>query len=91
MAVARLALAVHRLAPAGHLPGQARDAPVRDAAQHRRRGRAGATAISFTPFIGLHLIGGLLLSFVVRGNYIACAVGTLIGNPATFFFIWPAS
>ena len=54
-------------------------------------GFACGTAISFTPFIGLHLIGGVLLSFVVRGNYIACAVGTLIGNPATFFFIWPAS
>ena len=54
-------------------------------------GFACGTAISFTPFIGLHLIGGVLLSFIVRGNYIACAVGTLLGNPATFFFIWPAT
>ena len=35
--------------------------------------------------------GGRVGGWVVRGNYIACAVGTLIGNPATFFFIWPAS
>lgn len=54
-------------------------------------GFACGTAVSFTPFIGCHLIGGALLSFMVRGNYIASAVGTAVGNPATFPFIWIAS
>jgi uncharacterized protein len=45
-------------------------------------------AISFTPFIGFHLIGACLLCMLVRGNYIAAAVGTLVGNPWTLPFIW---
>jgi uncharacterized protein (DUF2062 family) len=45
-------------------------------------------AISFTPFIGFHLLGAFLLSLLVRGNYLAAAVGTLVGNPWTFPFIW---
>jgi uncharacterized protein (DUF2062 family) len=46
-------------------------------------GAACGVAISFTPFIGFHLIGAFLLSWLVRGNYIAAAVGTLVGNPWT--------
>jgi hypothetical protein len=51
-------------------------------------GFACGTAISFTPFVGLHLIGALGLALLVRGNYIAAWVGTLVGNPWTFPFIW---
>jgi uncharacterized protein (DUF2062 family) len=51
---------------------------------------AGAFA-SFTPFIGLHFILAALAAFVVRGNLIASAVGTVVGNPITFPFIWIAS
>lgn len=51
-------------------------------------GVACGTAISFTPFIGFHLIGSALLAIMVRGNYLAAWVGTLIGNPWTFPFIW---
>ena len=31
-------------------------------------GFACGTAISFTPFVGFHLLGGALLAFLVRGN-----------------------
>ena len=48
-------------------------------------------AISFTPFVGFHLLGAFLLSLLVRGNYLAAAVGTLVGNPWTFPFMWIAS
>jgi uncharacterized protein (DUF2062 family) len=48
-------------------------------------------AISFTPFIGLHLLGAFALAKVARGNYLAAAVGTLVGNPWTFPFIWVAT
>jgi uncharacterized protein (DUF2062 family) len=51
-------------------------------------GVASGVAISFTPFIGFHLLGAFLLSWLVRGNYIAGAIGTLVGNPWTFPFIW---
>lgn len=51
-------------------------------------GFASGVFISFTPFIGFHLIGSALLALLVRGNYIAAWVGTLVGNPWTFPFIW---
>jgi uncharacterized protein (DUF2062 family) len=51
-------------------------------------GAACGVAISFTPFIGFHLLGACLLCLLVRGNYLAAAVGTLVGNPWTFPFIW---
>jgi uncharacterized protein (DUF2062 family) len=54
-------------------------------------GFACGVAISFTPFIGFHLIGAFLLCLLVRGNYIAAAVGTLVGNPWTLPFMWVAA
>ena len=54
-------------------------------------GLACGAAISFTPFIGLHTLLSVLLSFVVRGNYLAAVVGTLLGNPWTFPVIWLAT
>jgi uncharacterized protein (DUF2062 family) len=51
-------------------------------------GLACGTAISFTPFIGLHAVLSVLLSFVVRGNYLAAVAGTIVGNPWTFPVIW---
>lgn len=53
-------------------------------------GVACGVAISFTPFIGFHLLGAFLLCLLVRGNYLAAAAGTLVGNPWTFPFIWLA-
>ncbi|MBL8907013.1 MAG: DUF2062 domain-containing protein [Rhizobiales bacterium] len=51
---------------------------------------AGAFA-SFLPFIGLHFIIAALVAAIVRGNLIASAIGTVVGNPITFPFIWLAS
>lgn len=51
-------------------------------------GVACGVAISFTPFIGFHLILGAVGAWFVRGNILASAFGTLIGNPWTFPFIW---
>ncbi len=48
---------------------------------------AGAFA-SFTPFLGLHFILGGLLAFAIGGNILASALGTFVGNPITFPFIW---
>ncbi len=51
---------------------------------------AGAFA-SFTPFIGFHFFIGFALAFVIGGNLIAAAIGTAVGNPLTFPFIWAAT
>jgi uncharacterized protein len=51
-------------------------------------GFACGVAISFTPLVGLHILLGCLLALVVRGNFLAVVVGTLVGNPWTFPFIW---
>jgi hypothetical protein len=51
-------------------------------------GFASGAAVSFTPFIGLHFVLAALLALVLRGNLIAAAIGTAVGNPWTFPFIW---
>ncbi len=48
---------------------------------------AGAFA-SFTPFMGLHFLIGALLALVIGGNLLASALGTFVGNPVSFPFIW---
>jgi len=51
---------------------------------------AGAFA-SFTPFIGFHFLLAAVLAFVLRGNLLASAAGTVVGNPLTFPLIWIAT
>jgi uncharacterized protein (DUF2062 family) len=73
----RVALYVaHRV---GRLPGT----PYRVAA-----GFACGAAVSFLPFIGFHFILGATSALILRGNIIASAVGTAVGNPWTFPLIW---
>lgn len=54
-------------------------------------GVAAGIASSWTPFIGLHLIVSVLLSYLVAGDLIAAALATTFGNPLTFPFIWAAT
>lgn len=51
-------------------------------------GLASGAAVSFTPFLGFHFLLAALLAWATRGNYVASAVGTAVGNPWTFPFIW---
>jgi len=51
-------------------------------------GIACGAAISFTPFLGLHFLLAFVLAWVVRGNFLAAAIGTAVGNPWTFPFIF---
>ncbi len=51
-------------------------------------GIACGAAISFTPFVGFHFVLAALTALVVRGSIIASALGTAVGNPWTFPFIW---
>lgn len=54
-------------------------------------GVASGVAASFTPFIGFHFLLSFVIAFFVRGNMLAAALGTAVGNPLTFPFIWLAT
>lgn len=47
-------------------------------------GVACGAAISFTPFIGLHVILACTICVALGGNVIAALIGSTIGNPLTF-------
>ncbi len=63
-----------------------------DASPHAiAAGFAAGAAVSFTPFIGFHFLIGFALAWVVRGNLLASALGTAVGNPLTFPFIFAST
>ena len=51
-------------------------------------GFACGAAISFTPFVGLHFVISAIVAWAIRANILASAIGTAVGNPWTFPFIW---
>lgn len=51
-------------------------------------GVAAGAFSSCTPFFGFHILMAMAIAWVVRGNLIASAIGTFIGNPLTFPAIW---
>jgi uncharacterized protein (DUF2062 family) len=51
-------------------------------------GSAVGAFVSFTPFIGFHLAMAIAISWLLRGNLVAGALGTFVGNPLTFPAIW---
>lgn len=51
-------------------------------------GIASGAAVSFTPFLGLHFVLAITISWLVRGNFLAAIFGTVIGNPWTFPLIY---
>lgn len=54
-------------------------------------GVAAGVFASFTPFIGFHFVIGGLVAWLIGGNLIASALGTFVGNPLTFPFIWAST
>lgn len=46
---------------------------------------------SFSPFFTLHIFVAALFAWVVRGNIVAAAFGTIVGNPVSFPLIAAAS
>src|SRR5690606_9209209 len=54
-------------------------------------GIAAGTLASFTPYLGFHFIIAAAVAWVIRGNLIASALGTAVGNPLTFPFIWAST
>lgn len=54
-------------------------------------GFASGAAGSFTPFLGFHFMISFGLAYAVRGNMIAAAFGTAVGNPLTFPLMFAAT
>lgn len=54
---------------------------------------AGGSAMSFTPFFGIHIFGAMGFAWLIgmRMNIIAATVGTFVGNPWTFPFLMYSS
>ena len=51
-------------------------------------GFAWGAAMSFTPFIGLHILLSAFGAWISRCSIVAAVLGTIVGNPWTFPFIW---
>ncbi len=54
-------------------------------------GVAAGVFASFTPFLGFHFIIAAAISWLIAGNVLASALGTAVGNPLSFPFIWVAT
>ena len=59
-----------------------------DTSHRLAAGFASGAAVSFTPFLGFHFGLAFVVAFLVRGNFIAAAIGTAVGNPWTFPFFF---
>jgi uncharacterized protein len=70
----------------GHRMGRLPGSPYSIAA-----GFACGTAIAFTPFLGFHFLIAAVLAWAIGGNLIASAIGTAMGNPWTYPFMWLAT
>ena len=51
-------------------------------------GFACGSMVSFTPLLGLHFLLAIVFAYIIRGNYVAALLGTIVGNPITFPLIW---
>ena len=51
-------------------------------------GFAFGAAISFTPLVGFHIVVSAAVSWLCGASIVAAAIGTVVGNPWTFPFIW---
>lgn len=54
-------------------------------------GIAAGVFASFTPFVGFHFVIAAATAWIIGGNLVASAIGTSVGNPLTFPFIWGAT
>lgn len=59
-----------------------------DSAHRIALGVACGVFMSFSPLLGIHVLGAALLAWVLGANLLASAAGTLVGNPALFPLIW---
>ena len=46
------------------------------------------TALSFSPFLGFHLLLAIVIAFIFRLNKLEMVLGTFVNNPWTFPFVY---
>ena len=61
---------------------------VKDTQDKLAKGFACGSMVSFTPFMGFHFLLAIIFAYIFRGNIVASLIGTFVGNPFTFPFIW---
>ena len=61
---------------------------VKDTQDKLAIGFACGSMVSFTPLIGFHFFLAIIFAYIFRGNIVASLIGTFVGNPFTFPFIW---
>ena len=61
---------------------------VKDTKKKLAIGFACGSMVSFSPFIGFHFFLAVIFAYIFRGNIVASLIGTFVGNPFTFPFIW---
>ena len=61
---------------------------VKDTQDKLAIGFACGSMVSFTPLIGFHFFLAVIFAYIFRGNIVASLIGTFVGNPFTFPFIW---
>lgn len=54
-------------------------------------GLAIGAAISFSPLMGTHFVQAALIAYIARVHIGAALIGTFVGNPWTFPFMWWAA
>ena len=64
---------------------------LNDSPRNIALGLALGAGVSFSPLMMTHLIQGGIFAYLLRANIPAALIGTIIGNPWTFPFIWYAS
>ena len=47
--------------------------------------------VSANPILGTHILWAALIIYFIGGNFIAAVLGTWVGNPLSFPFIWLAT
>ena len=61
---------------------------IKGSPQELSMGLATGLAVSFTPFIGLHALLAIFISWMIGASMATAIIGTFFGNPWTFPFIW---
>ncbi|MEM7650532.1 MAG: DUF2062 domain-containing protein [Pseudomonadota bacterium] len=59
-----------------------------DTTQKIALGLAIGAGISFTPLVGTHFIQAGIVAYLMRANILAALIGTFVGTPWTFPFMW---
>lgn len=77
----RIRLSIARISPRGILRRLRR---LRATPHAVASGFAAGAAASCTPLFGLHFLLSFAIAWVMRGNMVAAAIGTAVGNPITF-------